>query len=108
MTTAEQRRIWREKTKSYYDENQKQIRINRLKNKLQKGPQTENIRLSSIEKYGLQEYAEENGWDVSSITVNRMDSEVSRGVNAQITQRVEKRLEDYDKEIKRLMGEKAK
>jgi len=108
MTTAEQRRIWREKTKSYYDENQKQIRINRLKNKLQKGPQTENIRLSSIEKYGLQEYAEENGWDVSSITVNRMDSEVSRGVNAQITQRVEKRLEEYDKEIKRLMGEKAK
>lgn len=97
-----------EEQKQYYHNNKKRVRTNRLKLRLKKGPGVENVRLQTIQEYGLEDFAEEHGWDINDISVNKIEAQVSRGVNEQITQKVEKRLAEYDKEIKKLMEQKRK
>lgn len=94
--------------KEYYHNNQKKVRTNRLKLRLKKGPLLENVRLPTIQEYGLEDFAEQHGWDISDLAVNKMEASVTRGVNEQLTRKVEKRLEEYDKEIKKLMEQKRK
>ena len=55
--------------KEYYHNNQKKVRTNRLKLRLKKGPLLENVRLPTIQEYGLEDFAEQHGWDISDLAV---------------------------------------
>ena len=57
-------------SRDYYTENTFKLRRNRLKLKIDRGKE---VRLSTIEKYNLTEYAKAKGVDVSYIEVNKMD-----------------------------------
>ena len=92
-------------SRDYYTENTFKVRRNRLKLKIDRGKE---VRLSTIEKYNLTEYAKAKGADVSYIEVNKMNKKVTRNVNDKVTAKVEKTLDDFDKEMKKLLADKKK
>ena len=68
----------------------------------------QNVRVSTIDKYDLVEYAKSKGVDVSFIEVNKINKKVRDQVDEKIASKVEKTVEDFDREIKKLLSDKKK
>jgi hypothetical protein len=104
-----QRTYMREYQMDYYKKNTEEIRRRRLRKKLMSpDPDVrDGVRAATIHKYGLVEFAKEQGRDVSDeIRNNRIDSQVTEGINREVVQKVEDRLDKFDEAIRDLIKEK--
>ena len=113
MATAVMERRTREEQRAYqldyYKENTEMVRRRRLMKKLSSpnAAVRDGVRTATIHKYGLVQFAKEHGRDVADeIRINRIDSELTEGIERDLVRKVERRLDKFDEAIRDLIREK--
>jgi len=91
--------------RDYYHNNRERIRKQRLMKRIDRGL---HVRPRTIEQYDLIAYADDKGYDTKIIRVNEMEEKMVRLMDAQVKRKVEKRLENFDREVERVVSAKLK